>query len=315
MRRPRRAIVALGGNAMTTPDGSARPEDQRKAIEGTMEHVAGLIAGGTDVVLTHGNGPQVGNLLMKNEIAARTVPPASLDWCGAQTQATIGFTMASALEAALRRRGLGERDVAALVTRTVVDGADPAFARPSKPIGRYLAHAEAAEFIGLGQDWADFGARGWRRVVPSPEPREILEAAALRALLDADVVPVAAGGGGIPVVRDPGGALRGVEAVLDKDRTAALLGRVLGAGLLIIVTDVPNAFLDFGGPRARPIGRIRAADLRDYAARGHFADGSMGPKIEAVLRFVEGGGERAVITELESLEPGLAGRAGTVVEP
>ncbi|GAA3764911.1 carbamate kinase [Spinactinospora alkalitolerans] len=299
---------------MTTPDGSARPDDQRKAIEGAMEHVADLIEAGTEVVLTHGNGPQVGNLLVKNELAAHVVPPVPLDWCGAQTQGTIGFTMVGALEAALHRRGL-RRSAAALVTRTLVDAADPAFASPSKPIGRYLDRGEAERLIELGQNWVDLGARGWRRVVPSPEPREILDAPAIGALLDAGVVPVAAGGGGIPVVRDPSGAVRGIEAVLDKDRTAALLARTVRASTLVIATDVPNAVLDFGTPAARPIGRISAAELGEYAAAGHFGGGSMGPKVQAALRFVAAGGERAVITALDRLESGLAGAAGTVVEP
>ncbi|MFD0776880.1 carbamate kinase, partial [Streptomonospora algeriensis] len=178
-----RVVIALGGNAMTAPDGSARPDDQRSALTAAMEHVADLVAGGTEVVLTHGNGPQVGNLLVKNELAADVVPPVTLDWCGAQTQATIGFTIANALESALARRGR-PRAVSAVVTRTLVDAADPAFDRPAKPVGRYLPEEEAMRLAALGQDWIDFGARGWRRVVPSPQPREILDAPAVRALLD-----------------------------------------------------------------------------------------------------------------------------------
>ncbi|MDT0301475.1 carbamate kinase [Streptomonospora wellingtoniae] len=309
-----RVVVALGGNAMTGPDGSARPDDQRSALTAAMEHVADLVAGGTEVVLTHGNGPQVGNLLVKNELAADVVPPVTLDWCGAQTQATIGFTIADALESALARRGR-PRPVSAVVTRTLVDPADPAFDHPAKPVGRYLPEREAARFAALGQDWADFGARGWRRVVPSPQPREILDAPAVRALLAAGVVPVAAGGGGVPVVRDASGTLQGVQAVLDKDRTAALLACVLSAEVLVVATDVNCAVLDYGTDRARPIGRISAGELRGYLAAGHFAEGSMGPKVEAAVRFVEAGGRRAVITGLDGVAAGSAGQAGTVVEP
>ncbi|GLU46465.1 carbamate kinase [Nocardiopsis ansamitocini] len=314
MSQPRRVLVALGGNAMTTPDGSARPDDQRRAIEAAMGDIAALIVDDTEVVLTHGNGPQVGNLLVKNEMAAHVVPPVPLDWCGAQTQGTIGFTMAGALETALAARGT-PRCVSAIVTRTLVDAADPAFTAADKPIGRYLPAAQAAEFIALGQNWTDFGERGWRRVVASPEPHEILDAPAVHALLAAGIVPVAAGGGGIPVVRDASGALRGVEAVLDKDRTAALLARTVQAQTLVIATDVPNAILRYGSPDAVPIGRISATELGRHAVAGHFAGGSMGPKVEAALRFVVEGGGRAVITALDRLAEGIAGEAGTVVEP
>ncbi|MFC7329515.1 carbamate kinase [Marinactinospora rubrisoli] len=312
MPEPRRVVVALGGNAMTAPDGSARPGDQRAAIATAMDHVADLVAGGTEVVLTHGNGPQVGNLLVKNELAAHVVPPVPLDWCGAQTQGTIGFTMVDALEQALRRRGAA-RPVAAVVTRTLVDADDPAFTAPSKPVGRYLDADEAARFIALGQNWVDQGRRGWRRVVPSPEPREILDAVAIGALVAAGVTTVAAGGGGIPVIRDEHGALRGVEAVLDKDRTAVLLAHLVRADTLLIATDVPNAVLGFGTPQARPLGTVSTDELAAYHAAGHFARGSMGPKVEAALRFVSHGGERAVITGLAQMADGLAGRAGTIV--
>lgn len=309
-----RVVIALGGNAMTAPDGSARPDDQRSALTSAMEHVADLVAAGTEVVLTHGNGPQVGNLLVKNELAADTVPPVTLDWCGAQTQATIGFTIANALESALARRGR-QRAVGAVVTRTLVDAADPAFDRPAKPVGRYVPRDEARRLAALGQDWVDFGERGWRRVVASPQPCEILDAPAVRALLDAGVVPVAAGGGGVPVTRDASGGLHGVQAVLDKDRTAALMACALGADALLIATDVPNAVVDYGTSHARPIGRIRAGDLRAHLLGGQFAEGSMGPKVEAAVRFVESGGQRAVITGLDGVAAGLAGQAGTVVEP
>jgi len=308
-----RILVALGGNAMTAPDGSAAPDAQKAAIERAMAPVAELVAGGAEVALTHGNGPQVGNLLIKNQLAAGVVPPVPLDWCGAQTQATIGMLIMNALERALAERD-ASRPVAAVVTRTLVDAADPAFADPAKPIGRYFPEEEARRAMARGETWRPFGERGWRRVVASPEPLEILDADAAAALLEAGYVVVAAGGGGAPVVRADG-TLRGVEAVIDKDLAAQLLARRLGAGVLVIATDVENAMVGFGTPQARPLHRTTPAELAELAAAGHFAGGSMGPKVEAVRRFVAAGGRRAAITSLARLGEAAHGRAGTVVEP
>lgn len=306
-------LIALGGNAMTAPDGSARPEDQRAAIGVAAESVADIAAAGTPVVLTHGNGPQVGNLLVKNEIAASVVPPVPLDWCGAQTQGTIGVLLMNALDAALHRRGAHVR-TAVLVSRTVVSASDHGFADPTKPIGRYLPADAAAELIAHGQFWRDFGARGWRRVVASPEPVECLEAAAARSLLAAGFIVVCAGGGGVPVVRAADGSLRGVEAVIDKDLTAAVLARQLGADTMIIATDVDAVMAGWGTADARPMAEIRSARLRELAADLQFPAGSMGPKVEAACRFADGGG-RAIITALHRIGDALAGKAGTVVVP
>jgi len=307
-----RVLVALGGNAMTSPDGAARPADQVHAITGAMEHVAGLVAAGHEVVLTHGNGPQVGNLLVKNELAAHVVPPVPLDWCGAQTQGTIGFTVLDALEPALARRGV-DRPVAALVTRTRVDADDPHFSRPTKPVGRYLPADEARRMIEHGQQWEDRGEKGWRRVVASPEPREVLDLSPIRALVDSGHVVVAAGGGGIPVVRDPDGTLRGVEAVIAKDLTAALLATHLGCDVLVIATDVDHAMVDYGTRDERPLGATSLAQMRAYAAAGQFASGSMGPKVDAAIRFAENGG-RSVITSLEHITDAVEGGFGTVID-
>jgi carbamate kinase len=304
-------LIALGGNAMTAPDGSARPEDQREAIGIAAESIAEMVAAGTPVVLTHGNGPQVGNLLVKNEIAASVVPPVPLDWCGAQTQGTIGVLLLNALDAVLARRGCGTR-TAVLVSRTLVSADDPGFAAPTKPIGRYLPAAAAADLMQHGQQWRDFGARGWRRVVASPQPVSCLDADAAAALLTAGFVVVCAGGGGVPVVRDAAGALHGVEAVIDKDLSAAVLARQLGVSTLIIATDVPAVMQDWGTPTARPLGQVRATDLRSLARTGAFPPGSMGPKVEAACRFAEHGG-RAIITSLHHIADALAGKAGTVV--
>ena len=308
-----RVLLALGGNAMTAADGGARPEDQIAAAKIAMRSVAELVASDIDVVVTHGNGPQVGNLLVKNEIAASVVPPVPLDWCGAQTQATLGFVLMNALDDALRGRGIQRRS-ATVVTRTLVDAGDPGFTRPTKPIGRYLPADEATVLVEHGETWEDRGERGWRRVVASPEPREILDAAAVHALVGAGFVVVANGGGGIPVVRAEG-RLRGVEAVIDKDLGAALLAQTVDADVLVVATDVPNAVLRFGTPDAEPLGRVDVRRMRALAAEGHFASGSMGPKVEAACRFVEQGGSRAVITDLANILDAVAGETGTVVVP
>ena len=311
-----RVLLALGGNAMTGPDGRARPEDQIAAAKTAMESVADLVAEGVDIVLTHGNGPQVGNLLVKNEVAAAIVPPVPLDWCGAQTQATLGLILMNALDDALARRGI-RRPSATVVTRTRVDADDPGVERPTKPNGRYLPAEEAALLVEHGETWEDRGEKGWRRVVASPEPREILDADAALALVDAGFVVVANGGGGIPVVRE-GGTLRGVEAVIDKDLGAALLARTVNADVLVVATDVPHAVLRFGRPDAEDVGRVTVTRMRELAAEGHFASGSMGPKVDAACRFVEQGGSYAVITDLDSIVAAVTqpdGRSGTVVVP
>ncbi|WP_166355071.1 carbamate kinase [Phytoactinopolyspora limicola] len=307
-----RALIALGGNAMTAPDGSARPDAQIKAVAVAMQPVADLVADGYEVVLTHGNGPQVGNLLVKNELAASVVPPVTLDWCGAQTQGTIGYIVVNALERALAERG-ARRRVAAMVTRTRVDAQDPGLSTPTKPIGRYLPAADARVLIDHGQVWEDRGERGWRRVVASPEPVEILDAPAVSALLGAGFVVVANGGGGIPVVRRPDGSIEGVEAVIDKDLGAALLARTLSIDVLVIATDVEAAVLGFGTADAAALGRVDVATLRTHAAAGEFAGGSMGPKVEACCRFIEQGGHKAVITSLDRIADGVRAEAGTTV--
>ena len=309
-----RVLVALGGNAMTGPDGRAAPHEQRRAIRRAMSHVADLVAAGHEVAITHGNGPQVGNILVKNELAAHVVPPVPLDWCGAQTQGTIGFTMLDALEASLARRG-AQRPVAAIVTRTLVDPDDPGFTKPTKPVGRYLSKADAEPLIALGQVWEDRGAKGWRRVVASPEPLEVLDAHTLLTLMQAGYVAVAAGGGGIPVVRDEDGRIRGVEAVIDKDLTAALLAGTLDADVLVIATDVDHAAVDWGTSEQRDLGRVTLAEMRAHATQGQFASGSMGPKVEAAVRFVEAGGRRSVITSLAHITDAVEGGFGTVIEP
>lgn len=305
-------VIALGGNAMTGPDASATPSVQKRAVELAMERVAELVVGGARVVLTHGNGPQVGNLLIKNQLSANVVPPVPLDWCGAQTQGTIGILIMNALNRALAVRGIAT-PVATVLTRTLVDAGDPGFDQPAKPVGRFFPEEEARRAMALGQHWRTFGGRGWRRVVGSPEPVEILDAPAVDALVAAGFIVVAAGGGGVPVVRAGDGGLRGVEAVVDKDLAAALLARHIGAETLVIATDVDHVMVGFGGPGERPIGRTTPEELRELARAGEFGGGSMGPKVEAAARFVEAGGGQASISSLDRITEAAHGRAGTVV--
>ncbi len=309
-----RILLALGGNAMTAPDGRARPDDQIRAARRAMAAVADLVADDIEVVLTHGNGPQVGNLLVKNELAAGVVPPVPLDWCVAQTQGTLGLVLMNALEEELAARSV-DRRTATVVSRARVATDDPAFAAPTKPIGRFLPAEEAAVLVDLGETWEDRGDKGWRRVVPSPEPIELLDAAAVTALLDAGFVAIGNGGGGVPVVREDDGRLRGVQAVIDKDLGAALLARAVSAEVLVVVTDVSHVMLGFGTPQARPLERVTVSRLRTLAGEGHFADGSMAPKVEAACRFVEAGGRYAAITHLDGIRDAVEARGGTTVVP
>lgn len=293
---------------MTAPGGRARPEDQIAAIDVAAARIAMVVGDGHEVVITHGNGPQVGNLLVKNEIAASVVPPVPLDWCGAQTQATIGFVLLNALERNLAQIG-AVRPVGAVVTRTLVDADDPAFTHPTKPIGRYLAADEARIMIEHGQSWEDRGERGWRRVVASPEPREILDAPAIAALLKAGFVVVGAGGGGVPIVRAEDGTLRGVEAVIDKDLASSMLARELDADLYVMATDVAGVYTDFGTPAQALIERATPEQLEamDLPA------GSMGPKVDAAVEFVAATGKRSAIGSLEGIDGLVDGSGGTQV--
>ena len=309
-----RIVIALGGNAMTSSDGRARPQDQQAAIAVAAAPIADLVMAGHDVLLTHGNGPQVGNLLVKNELAASHVPPVSLDWCGAQTQATIGMLLMNALDDAFAVRGV-ERRTATVVSRTLVSADDPGFEKPTKPIGRYLSRHEAEVMIDHGQHYVEVPDRGWRRVVASPEPLESLDSPAAATLLAAGFVVVCAGGGGIPTVRAPGGALAGIEAVIDKDLTAALIAQQIQADLLIIATDVDSVVSDWGTAQAQPIKEVTAGEMRSIMADQGFAAGSMGPKVEAVTRFAETGQGAGVITSLTHIAGAIEGRAGTRVVP
>jgi carbamate kinase len=309
-----RIVIALGGNAMTSADGSIRPVDQLAAVDRAAGPIADLVAGGHEVVLTHGNGPQVGNLLFKNELSAPVVPPVPLDWCGAQVQGTIGMMLLNALDAALARRGT-PKPVVALVSRTLVDPGDEGFRKPTKPIGRYLTEEDTAPLREEGQQFVEVPSRGWRRVVASPEPLECLDAPAADTLLAQGYLVVCSGGGGIPTVRREDGRLDGVEAVIDKDLTAALIATHLKADVLLIATDVDNVVENWGTPDARPVLEVEPRRMREIAAEQRFAAGSMGPKVEAVTRFAEACGGTGIITSLQRLPDALSGAVGTRVVP
>jgi carbamate kinase len=308
-------VVALGGNAISPAGGSGTAAEQTLNLRASMAHLAEVVASGTDVVVTHGNGPQVGALLIKNELARDVVPAVPLDWCVANTQATIGFVAATALQRQLTVRGI-DRPVVPLISRVRVDRDDPAFAAPSKPVGPWLTAAEARERAArTGDHYGDQGARGWRRLVPSPEPRESLDLRAIELLLEDRAIVIANGGGGIPMVQADHDGLEGIEAVVDKDLAAAMLASELGAQGLVILTDVPGVAVDYGTPRQRWLGEVGVAELRRHAADGQFRAGSMGPKVTAAIRFVEASGHRAVIAALDDMVAAVAGTAGTQVRP
>jgi carbamate kinase len=308
-----RVVAALGGNALSPTGGSGSVEEMRDALVATGKALAGLVASGVSLVLTHGNGPQVGRILLQQELAATKVPPMPMDVCGAESQGQLGYLIAQSLDNALRALHVEAR-VLCLVTQVVVNGRDPAFRRPSKPVGpsydRPTAQRIAHE---SGHVFAIQPGGRWRRVVASPLPVRLVEEAPLRALVDAGHVVVAAGGGGIPVVEHRG-RLRGVEAVIDKDRTAALLARALGADRLLILTEVSKVQVGYGTPDARSLDSMTVAEARALLARGEFPDGSMGPKVEACADFAESGGV-AVIAALSDATAAVRGEAGTAVLP
>jgi carbamate kinase len=327
-----RVVVALGGNAILARGARGSAEEQRDAIRVACTGLADLVEAGHDLVLTHGNGPQVGRLLLAQRAARDVVEPLPLDVLGAQTQGALGYLLQQQLGNVLRARGI-DRSVVSVVTQVIADPQDPAFGDPDKPVGPHYTETELdflAHKAGQDPDAADDaggdreieGARyrrveggTWRRVVASPQPIDIVEAPAVRALLERRVLPVCCGGGGAPVAPvGRGRDLVGLEAVVDKDRTAALLTRLLAADLLLILTDVERVILDYGKPTARPLDRMTPEEARKHLADGQFPPGSMGPKVTAALDVAARGG-RAVITSLDHAAAALAGTAGTEIAP
>jgi len=297
-------VVALGGNTLLE-EGAGPLDEQRSVIRQTAARVADVVEGGHNVVLTHGNGPQVGNLLLQQE-CADGVFQRPLDVLVAETQAQIGYLLQQALTDELP----DQRSALTVVTQTVVDADDRAFQEPTKPVGPFYTETEAAAKPFETRRVTD-GERPCRRVVPSPEPRELVESDEIAGLVERGTLPICAGGGGVPVVRDEG--LRGIEAVVDKDRASQVLASELGAGALVVLTDVEHACVNYGEPDQRPLGQVTAGELRGHLAAGEFGAGSMQPKVEACLRFVEAGGDRAVITSPDKLCVALDGDAGTQI--
>src|SRR4051794_24255833 len=309
-----RAVVALGGNALSPAGDDGSVTAMRAAVAATTEVLAELVERGVGLVITHGNGPQVGRILLQQEYAAEHVPPMPMDVCGAQSQGQIGYLLAQSLDSALRRRGLPTRALC-LVTQVVVDGRDRAFRRPTKPVGPSYARPEAQRIAHeTGYVFRIMPDKGWRRVVASPKPVRLVEEEPLLQIIEAGHVVVAAGGGGVPVVEHRN-ELRGVEAVVDKDLTAARLATPVHADLLLILTAVERVQVHFGTPRAKELARLAATEARRLLEAGEFPEGSMGPKVRACLEFVEAGGPRAVIASLGSAGDAVFGDAGTEICP
>jgi len=307
------AVIAVGGNSLILDEKHKTIADQYNATVETSKHVAGMIEKGWNVVLTHGNGPQVGFILRRSELALHELHPVPLDYCGADSQGAIGYMFQRALRNEFHARGINKQ-AATIVTQVLVDKNDPAFQNPSKPIGSFM-NAEAAARKRAEENWqmVEDAGRGWRRVVPSPLPKEIVERDAIDSLIRAGFVVICSGGGGIPVYEDDAGNLLGLEAVIDKDFAGSLLARSVGADLFLISTAVEKVALNFNKPNQQWLDQLTVDQAKKYLAEGHFAKGSMGPKIQAALWFLEGSDKnaQALITNPENLERALNGETGT----
>jgi carbamate kinase len=309
--RSLRILVALGGNAILQQKDRGTAEEQLVNIRRASKHLAEIIRQGNKVVITHGNGPQVGDILLKDELAKGTLPQMPLDVCGAESQGLIGYMIQQSVRNELRRVGL-DMQVTTVLTETVVDENDPAFRNPTKPIGPFYNASDAARLKDeKGWHLINDSGRGYRRTVPSPIPLSIVQGEMVRELMDLGVVVIAAGGGGIPVTS--GEESRGLEAVIDKDLGAAVLAKMVNAEVLLILTDVEKVFLDYAKPSRQAIDKMTIQECKKFMGQGQFPAGSMGPKIESAVKFLESGGERVIITSLELAEEALAGRAGTTI--
>jgi carbamate kinase len=307
------AVVAFGGNALLRPEDRGTQEEQIARAKQAARWLAEIVRQDYRMLVVHGNGPQVGNILIQNEEASTKIPPQSLDVCVAQTEGSMGFMLQQAIRNRLESIGIGG-EVATVLTEVEVDPADPGFKRPSKPIGPFFTRyrAEALE-RDLGWTMQEDAGRGWRHVVASPRPQRILNILTITRMLESAAVVIAAGGGGIPVVRGRDGQWRGVEAVIDKDFASALLAAELKADLYIVLTGVAKVALDFGKPTQRFVDKLTVAEAQKHQADGQFPPGSMGPKIEASLQFVRASGKEVLITDVEHLRDALEGREGTVI--
>ncbi|MFA6093741.1 MAG: carbamate kinase [Elusimicrobiota bacterium] len=307
-------IVAIGGNALLGPKEKGTPLEQQRNAEETCEKLACLLKPENHLVITHGNGPQVGNIFRQNEIANSEIPAMTLDACVAMSEGSMGHYLQMGLLNAMRRRKI-RRYVVTTITQVVVDQDDPAFKKPTKPVGRFYPESEARGLMKeKGWTMMEDAKRGWRRVVPSPMPQKVIQRHMIRTqVLFGDVV-IAVGGGGVPVIETPEKQYTGVEAVIDKDLASAVLASSIKADCFIILTAVPNACLNFGTPQQQNLERITAREARQFLAQGHFAVGSMRPKIEAALLYLSQGGRKVLITDIESLPQALEGKAGTIIQ-
>lgn len=309
------AVIAVGGNALIKDKTHETVRDQYACSVETMGHITNMIEMGWDVVISHGNGPQVGFILRRSEIARDELHEIPLDYCGADTQGAIGYMFQQALYNEFRKRHINKK-AATVVTQTVVDHNDPAFQSPTKPIGSFMNEDQAKERMSNeGWSMVEDAGRGWRRVVPSPIPQRIVEADAIQSLIKAGFIVIGVGGGGIPVIEDPSGNLIGVEAVIDKDFSSALLATMIEADLFLISTAVEKVAINFNKPDQKWLDQMTVAEAKKYIEEGHFAKGSMLPKIQAILRFMENGGKKALITDPEHIIDALEGKTGTWILP
>lgn len=315
MKKQGLAVVAVGGNALIKDKNHQSVPDQFDAAAETMGHIATMIEEGWDVVVTHGNGPQVGFILRRSEIASHELHEVPLDYCGADTQGSIGYMFQQALHNVFLHRGI-DKVPATVVTQTIVDANDPAFKNPTKPIGSFMDEAQAKEKMAKeGWTMVEDAGRGWRRVVASPIPQTIVEAPAIRSLIDKGFVVIAVGGGGIPVMQKENGELVGVEAVIDKDFGSALLASMLEADLFLISTAVEKVAINFNKPDQKWLDTLTVAEAKQYITEGQFAKGSMLPKIEAILKYFAKGGKKALITDPQHIKDALDGKTGTWIVP
>ncbi|HLX58588.1 MAG TPA: carbamate kinase [Ktedonobacteraceae bacterium] len=309
------AVVAIGGNSLIKDEAHKTVPDQFDAVRETSVHIAEMIAQGWNVVITHGNGPQVGFILLRSELSNNVLHPVPLDSCGADTQGAIGYMIQQALHNEFLRRGI-QRKCITVVTQVLVDSNDPAMHNPGKPIGSFYKEEEArAKMKREGWAMVEDAGRGWRRVVPSPIPKEIIERDAIDTLIKGGFIVVAVGGGGIPVIRNSAGELSGIEGVIDKDFASSLLAVELQADLLLISTAVEKVALNFKKSDQRDLDRITLSEAKQYYKEGHFAKGSMGPKVQAVINYLEHGGRAALITVPDTIGRALAGQTGTWIVP
>ncbi len=311
-----RVLVALGGNAILQPGQKGVAAEQRENVQKTVDQIVRMIRASHEVVITHGNGPQVGAILIQNELGAAKVPAMPMDICGAESQGLIGYMFCQSLGNTMLREGIPGREPVCLVTRVEVDPADPAFAHPTKPVGPFSTEEAARRRMAeTNERWIDDAGRGWRRVVASPDPKGIVERNVITALVAKGFVVVASGGGGIPVIRRSDGSLEGVEAVIDKDLAGERLAAEVGADVLMILTDVPAVAVHYRQPGERWLGKVTTDEVEAFEKEGHFRAGSMGPKVKAALRFVRNGGKRALIASLNNAIEALDGTSGTQIVP